>query len=225
MTTSLFPELEPQVPKKALKAKNFDKELHILNLYGGIGGNRKLWDKVHPNIKVTTVEFDKNIAKAYQDRFPQDTVIVGCAMEYLLKYYKFFHFIWASPPCQTHTRMIHSQKDRTVYEAKYPDMSLYQIILFLQLHKDKFKYVVENVRPYYEPLIKPSVSIDRHYYWANFDIEEIEVEKMYIHNDVTIGSLKDFDLKQYKNIKNKRQVVRNQVNYEIGKHILESALV
>lgn len=47
---------------------------------------------------------------------------------------------------------------------------------------------------------------------------------MYIHTDVTIGSLKDFDLKKYKNIKNKRQVIRNQVNYEIGKHILQSLI-
>ena len=47
---------------------------------------------------------------------------------------------------------------------------------------------------------------------------------MYIHNDVTLKSLKDFDLTTYKNIKNKRQVIRNQVNYEVGKHILESAI-
>ena len=44
------------------------------------------------------------------------------------------------------------------------------------------------------------------------------LKKQYTISNVTCGSLKDF------NIKNKRQVIRNQVNYEIGKHILDSAL-
>ncbi len=199
--------------------------MKILNLYAGIGGNRKFWDEVNPNIQVTAVEFDENIALAYQDRFPKDEVIVGCAKEYLLENYKNFDFIWASPPCQTHTRILYSSKDRYSYKSKFPDMSLYEIILFLQLHSNKFKYVVENVKPYYTPLVKPTIEIDRHLFWSNFNISNIATTKMYIHNDVTLKSLKDFDLSTYKNIKNKRQVIRNQVNYEIGKHILECALL
>ena len=199
--------------------------MKILNLYCGIGGNRKYWNEINSNIEITAVECDKAIAKAYQDRYPNDTVIIGDAMEYLLNHYKKFDFIWASPPCQTHTRILYSMKDSDTYKAKFPDMSLYQIILFLQLHKNKFNYVVENVRPYYTPLLKPTVEIDRHLYWANFEIPKITVKKMYIHNDVTIGSLKDFDLKKYPKIKNKRQVIRNQVNYELGGHILRSALL
>ncbi|WP_294962361.1 DNA cytosine methyltransferase [Sulfurimonas sp.] len=200
------------------------KKLKILNLYAGIGGNRKLWNEVNQTMEVVAVEYDKHIAKAYQDRFPNDTVIVGCAKEYLLNHYKEFDFIWVSPPCQTHTRILYSSKDSESYKPKYPDMSLYQVILFLQLHTKRFKYVVENVRPYYEPLLKPSITIDRHMYWSNFNITTIKVDKMYIHNDVTCKSLKDFDIRKYRNIKNKRQVIRNQVNYEIGKHILECSL-
>jgi len=195
--------------------------MKILNLYAGIGGNRKLWGNEH---QVTAVEFDAAIAQAYKDRFPNDNVVIGDAKEYLLQHFREFDFIWASPPCQTHTRILNSQKDRHVYKPKYPNMSLYEIILFLQLHKNKFYYVVENVIPYYEPLVKPSIKIDRHFYWSNFTIEEIQIEKMYIHNDVTCSSLKDFDIKKYKNIKNKRQVIRNQVNYEIGRHILECCI-
>lgn len=198
--------------------------MKILNLYSGIGGNRKLWNEVSSDIEVTAVEFDENIAKAYKDRFPKDEIIVGCAKEYLLKNFRSFDFIWASPPCQTHTRLLHSQKERYVYKPKFPDMSLYEIIFFLQLHSDKFKWVVENVKPYYTPLVKPEVEIDRHLFWANFKIANISTTKMYIHNDVTLKSLKDFDLTTYKNIKNKRQVIRNQVNYEVGKHILECAI-
>ena len=200
------------------------KKLRILNLYASIGGNRKLWDDVKQNIEVVAVEFDENIAEAYGDRFPKDTIIVGCAKEYLLNHYQNFDFIWVSPPCQTHTRLLYSQKRRNSYKPQFPDISLYQVILFLQLHTKRFKYVVENVRPYYKPLLKPSITIDRHVYWSNFNITDIKVDKMYRHNDVSYKSLKDFDMRKYKNIKNKRQVIHNQVNYKVGKHILECSL-
>lgn len=71
--------------------------MKILNLYAGIGGNRKLWGD---DYEITAVEFDPEIARAYQDRYPNDTVIVGDAKQYLLDHYKEFDFIWASPPCQ-----------------------------------------------------------------------------------------------------------------------------
>ncbi len=102
-------------------------------------------------------------------------------------------------------------------------MTLYQIISFLELYGKKCKWVVENVIPYYTPLIKPSVEIDRHLYWSNFNISKIDIEKKYTIDSVTIETLKDFDLKKYPKIKNKRQVIRNQVDYEIGKHILDCA--
>jgi len=60
----------------------------------------------------------------------------------------------------------------------YPDMRLYQEIIFLQ-HYFKGKWVIENVISYYEPLIKP-VRIQRHYFWANFPIPEIKVEADHI---------------------------------------------
>lgn len=200
--------------------------MKILNLYAGIGGNRKLWDNVRGgDFDITAVEYDEHIAKAYQDRFPSDRVIVADAKEYLLRNYKDFDFIWVSPPCQTHSCLVHSNKTKSTYIPQYPDMTLYQIIYFLQLHSKLFKYVVESVNPFYEPLIKPNVKIDWYLYWSNFYINKIEVDKMYIHEDVKISSLNDFDLGKYRDIKDKKQVIRNQVNYEIGKHILECALM
>ena len=202
------------------------KKLRILNLYAGIGGNRKLWNEVSNDIEVTAVEFDKNIAKAYQDRFPNDLVVVGDGKEYLLENYKNFDFIWASPPCQTHSRVRRCKVDCApnsagVVKPIFPDMSLYQIIIFLKSHF-KGKFVVENVIPYYEPLIKPDNVIDRHYYWSNFFIFNINVSKNTIIERTTLSDLKDFDLSKYK-IKNKQQVIRNQVNYDVGKHILNCA--
>lgn len=198
--------------------------MKILNLYAGIGGNRKLWGDEH---EITAVEYDPEIARAYQDRFPDDYVVTGDAKQYLLENYNKFDFIWASPPCQTHTAIRKCKVDcvdniRGSVPAVYADMSLWQVILFLQHHGD-FKWVVENVRPYYEPLIRPNAEIDRHMYWSNFEISVIASIKETIIEKTLISDLKDFDLSPYK-IKRKQQVIRNQVNSETGKHILDCAI-
>lgn len=48
--------------------------MKILNLYCGIGGNRKLWGNNH---EITAVENDKNIAKIYKKFFHNDKVIIS----------------------------------------------------------------------------------------------------------------------------------------------------
>ncbi|MFA5299721.1 MAG: hypothetical protein WC389_16170 [Lutibacter sp.] len=74
--------------------------MKILNLYAGIGGNRKLWGN---NLEITAVEWELQ---------------------------NFF----------------------------------------------KGKYVVENVKSYYDPLIKPQES-GRHYFWSNFRIPFLKMDK------------------------------------------------
>ena len=64
--------------------------MKILNLYAGIGGNRKLWGDEH---EIIAVELDPEIATIYQDYFPNDKVIVTDAHKYLLENYKEFDFI------------------------------------------------------------------------------------------------------------------------------------
>ena len=73
--------------------------MKILNLYAGIGGNRKLWR----DVDVTAVENDLQIANVYMDFFPDDTMVVGDAHQYLIDNFYKFDFIWSSPPCQTHS--------------------------------------------------------------------------------------------------------------------------
>ena len=142
-------------------------------MYAGIGGNRKLWS----GHEVTAVEFDPAIAKIYQDHFPQDTVVVADAHQYLLEHYKEFDFIWSSPPCQSHSSFRHNICVRfRGTQAKYPDMSLYEEIVFLK-HYATCKWVVENVKPYYGYLIEPTAVLMRHPFWANFDIPNREFEK------------------------------------------------
>lgn len=135
--------------------------MKILNLYSGVGGNRKLWQ----NVEVTSVENHPKIAEIYRRLYPNDTLIVGDAHQYLLDHYEEFDFIWSSPPCQTHSKMAKATRHKL---RRYPDMSLYQEIIFLQ-HFYKGKWVVENVNPFYKPLIEGK-KLGRHYYWSNFDI-------------------------------------------------------
>lgn len=146
------------------------KPVCCLNLFAGVGGNRKDWPA---NIQVTAVELDPRIAAIYQKLYPNDIVIVADAHQYLLEHYNEFDFIWSSPPCQSHSRM---QKATRHNVTKYIDLMLYQEIIFLQ-HFFKGKWVVENVKPYYEPLVKPNSQIGRHLFWSNFDIKAEEVKQ------------------------------------------------
>ena len=140
--------------------------MKVLNLYAGLGGNRKLWE----NCEVTAVENHEKIAEIYQRLHPNDTVIVGDAHQFLLENHAEFDMVWTSPPCQTHSRMMKATRHKL---NRYPDMSLYQQIIFLQ-HFFKGDYVVENVVPYYEPLIAPTATIGRHSFWSNLNLKGIE---------------------------------------------------
>ncbi|GAG21491.1 unnamed protein product, partial [marine sediment metagenome] len=59
-------------------------KMKILNLYAGIGGNRKLWGDEH---EVTAVENNPEIAGIYQNNYPKDHVVIGDAHFYLLQHY------------------------------------------------------------------------------------------------------------------------------------------
>jgi DNA (cytosine-5)-methyltransferase 1 len=146
------------------------KKYKVLNLYACLGGNRYLWDEVAKEkgieIEVTAVEWDKELAKLYQERFPNDKVIVADAHQYLLEHFKEFDFIWSSPPCPSHSRARFARKNTT--SAIYPDLKLYEEVIFLENYFGG-KYVVENVIPYYEPLIQAKKR-GRHLYWTNFNI-------------------------------------------------------
>ena len=48
--------------------------MRILNLYAGIGGNRKLWGNDH---QVTAIELEEDIANVYKQNFPNDNVIIA----------------------------------------------------------------------------------------------------------------------------------------------------
>ena len=201
--------------------------MKILNLYACLGGNRYKWDEV-ADVEVTAVELDPELARMYQERFPNDTVIVADAHQYLLDHYKEFDFIWSSPPCPTHSRARFWGVGANGKNPIFPDMKLYQEILFLQ-HHFKGKYVVENVIPYYKPLIEAKEK-DRHLYWTNFNLPNTLSSRHFDGLCQTGGELKklqeyhNIDLSTYKGKQQKIQIARNLVDYEAGKTILETAL-
>ena len=192
--------------------------MRIANFYCGIGGNLWMWGDEH---EVTAVEKDQDIAKAYQELFPKDKIIVGDAHQYLLNHYKDFDFIWSSPPCQSHTKLRTSHPERVIY----PDMRLYQEIVLLQQWYNG-KFCVENVEPYYPEFIKPSAFLDRHYFWSNFKITQSSIQKAKkdVSRDTVEGlsQFKGIDLSNNK-IKNKRLLLRNAVHPKLGLHIFNCA--
>ena len=195
--------------------------LKVLNLYAGVGGNRKLWP--NDKIEVTAVEINPSIAAVYKDFYPNDNVIVGDAHQYLLDHYKEFDFIWASPPCQTHSRLRTMGVYTGQYEAIYPDMKLYQEILLLKFYA-KCNWVVENVIPFYKPLIQPSFTIQRHNYWSNKFIFAANFENDDI-NKSTIDQMQKklgINLSKYKfDGSDRRQILRNCVKPELGLYVFE----
>jgi len=201
--------------------------MKILNLYACLGGNRYKWNEVKEDIEVTAVELDPELARMYQERFPNDKVIVADAHEYLLNNFKDFDFIWSSPPCPTHSKVRVSQKNRKEFDFKFPDMKLYEEIIFL----DNFfvgKWCVENVIPYYEPLIQAQKR-GRHLYWTNFRLPNSLNERKQPKDFIMTGSkpnenFHEIDLTNYKGKQRKDKIARNLVDYEAGKTIFATAL-
>lgn len=209
------------------------KKIKALNLYSCLGGNRYKWDEVAKQggfeLEVTAVDLAPELVRLYQERFPNDIVIVADAHQYLLDQYKNFDFIWSSPPCPTHSRANYwgskSVESRNKY---YPDLKLYEEIIFLE-YWFHGKYCVENVIPYYPALIQAKKA-GRHLYWTNFNLPNTLSNR----DDAALNQYKDelkglclfhdYDFYKYKGEQRTDKIARNLVDYEAGRKIFEIAM-
>ncbi len=201
----------------------------ILNLYSCLGGNRYKFDEVakeaNVKIEVTAVELDPELARLYQERFPNDKVVIADAHQYLLEHYSEFDFVWSSPPCPSHSKSRFARRETT--ETIYPDLKLYEEIIFLK-HYFKGKYCVENVIPFYEPLI-PGKKRGRHLYWTNYNLPNQLTERkpaiMEGKDEVNKWcKFHEYDFRQYKGKQRIDKIARNLVDYDAGRTILQTAL-
>lgn len=198
--------------------------MKILNLYACLGGNRYKWGEEH---EITAVEWDPELARLYRERFPNDKVIVADAHQYLLDHYKEYDFIWSSPPCPTHSRARFWSIGANGKSPIYPDMKLYQEILLLDYHF-KGKYVVENVIPYYKPLLNPQKR-SRHLYWCNFkiplDLKDRTANVCQGKDELKrLCDFHEYDFYKYKGKQPKSKIARNLVDFKAGKTILDAAI-
>lgn len=203
--------------------------IKVLNLYACLGGNRYKWDEV-ADIEVTAVEWDEELARLYKERFPNDTVIVADAHQYLLDHYQEYDFCWTSPPCPTHSRARYWGFGANGKMPIFPNMALYEEIIFLNYHF-KGKYCVENVIPYYEPMLNP-IKRGRHLYWTNFNLpntlsnrgNKLKEENTNSESLSHYNKFHDYDFTKYKGEQLVLKIARNLVDYEAGKTIFQTAL-
>ena len=170
-------------------------DLRILNLFAGPGGNRELWGENH---RIVAVETDDTIREIYRDKFPHDTISPFDAYEFLLANHEHFDFIWASPPCTTHSRA------KAQHGPYYRDFRLYEMIDFMQRNVE-VPWVVENVVNTGITTFRPSAKLGRHFLWSNFSIPEVVFPP---DNVQSLGS---------------KDPNRNKMNPDIGKYILQCA--
>jgi len=201
--------------------------MRVLNAYAGLGGNRKLWE----GCKVTAVESDPKIAEIYQRFSPADQVIQADAHEFLKDNFREFDIIWSSPPCQSHSKMMKATRHNV---AAYPDLKLYEEILFLQ-NFYQGDWVIENVVPYYKPLISPTARVGRHLFWSNkelFGLQDIKRPKGFINKSNLEGKkeLQDWlgihydENVYYKNNHCPAQILRNCVHPKLGLQIYSNII-
>lgn len=192
--------------------------MKVLNLYAGIGGNRKLWE----GVEVTAVESEQYIADVYKQLYPNDTVVVGDAHQYLLEHFKEFDFVWSSPPCPSHSRLSTGLVGWGIY--RYPDMQLYEEIIFLQTFYEG-NWVIENVIPYYTPLIRPVAELDRHLFWSNRHIGKAKSGRT-LPGEISNATREELEashgIVMPKGTKNARKLLRNAVDPQLGLHVFNA---
>lgn len=193
----------------------------VLDLFSGIGGTARgiikyLYEK---NIvfEYTAIDNNPEAILAYTKNIPFSFILNEDAYTYDFKGY---NFIWASPPCKTHSCL------NMYSNRKEPDMRLWALIKKLSMQK--IPYVVENVLPYYKSPIKSNFKIGRHLFWSN--IPFINFRGPVLPKDFSYMNLSDW--MKYHSVGpgvidhiedkiRKRQILRNMVRSDISYNLIK----
>ena len=220
--------------------------MKILNLYSGLGGNRRLWGNEH---QITSIEYDTRIAYYYHKMYPNDEVIVGDATEYLLNSINSrnldYDLVWYSSPCPTHSSMVKTHWGLG-WNIRFPDLTkLFGPLILLKYFYPNTKVCCENVEPWYQIRIPGinRIKLGRHTFWTNLNIPKknfprkrlqgdrvkrrdtyckLPIEKLIEMHHIDKNYLKQIK-GSHKNHDLRGQIVRNCVDSDIGKYILDCA--
>ena len=102
-------------------------------------------------------------------------------------------------------------------------MKLYEEIILLK-YWFAGSYVIENTIPYYQPIYDGKI-IAKHIWWSNFEIRDYKMTSRG-HRGGTVESLqkiKQINISKY-DLKNKRQILRNCVEPNLGKFVFDCFL-
>jgi len=155
----------------------------------------------------------------------------AAALLYLVDNFPLYDFIWARPPCQSHSRMLAGGQNR---KPRLTDMSLWQVILFCQQYVE-VPWCVENVVPRYKPFIEPTGEASRHLFWSNYSMDfppQIDAQppvwdKCNLEGKAEMEQwlgLGETPTLYYTGNHNPVQVLQNCLHPELGKWALECAL-
>jgi len=206
--------------------------IRILDLFCGVGGvARGFQNFLLDNgieFEYYAIDIDKRVLKAHKLLNPYSKTICRDAWSIDDKEFKEFDLIWASPPCETHSK---SRFLNINAKPTKPDMRLYNLIE--RLWSLNMPFIVENVEPYYRPPIKPIVKVGRHVLWSNLCIKPFKLNlqnfmdvKDDIHKLIKYHEIPfELSIKLLKILKKKtRDALRDMVHWRIAYNIAKQVI-
>lgn len=197
--------------------------MRVLDLYAGPGGFSRgvqtYLDKKGIPFEYTAVEIDPKIAAAHKINNPKSKIIVADAITFIHEL-KNYDFVIACPPCKSHSKLNRMRKNK-------PEIDTSLWFLAYHFRHININFLIENVNPYYDSFIEPTIKIGRHCFWSSFDINPFLFENYYKN----FRYLSVEDLEEYHGLvapnmsrEKQRQVLRSAVHPSIAIGIFEQFL-
>ncbi len=217
--------------------------LRILDLFCGVGGVARGFQKYllenGIEFEYYAVDINDAILLAHRILNPHSVTLKRDAYSFTDHELRSYDFIWASPPCESHSRLMWIYNKNQPEKWEPPDKKLWQLIE--RLYRLGIPFVVENVRPYYRPPMRPTSYVCRHALWSNlsippFDYSRINIDFFeHIKDDVhklveyhELNGVAERIIKTIGGVRKARDALRDmvhhRVSYEIAKRVIPQIL-